>query len=269
MKAIETEYNGHRFRSRLEARWAVFFDACGVKWEYEPEGFDLYNGDHYLPDFELKFVLTYSDDRPGNSCSPLWAEVKGNMDVLDWKKVVNFAGGTDCGLFFVSDDTNEIIYDAWKLGSYWDKEKGPMTKPDVPCEKWNNASMATWGHIPKIITLGNLFPDDWFQHDSFRIDPETFTCRFGNNVETMNKEKKYIAYGFCPGGEGAFPGIDKYGRFAIFRFERWDRFPSFEHLDLDATRRVYEVARTARFEHGEAPTLQDVQNYMKTGRWKS
>lgn len=27
MKAIETEYNGYKFRSRLEARWAVFFDA--------------------------------------------------------------------------------------------------------------------------------------------------------------------------------------------------------------------------------------------------
>ncbi len=41
MKPIETEYKGYRFRSRLEARWAVFFDACGVDWEYEPEGYRL------------------------------------------------------------------------------------------------------------------------------------------------------------------------------------------------------------------------------------
>lgn len=41
IQAIETKYNGYRFRSRLEARWAVFFDAAGVKWEYEKEGFDL------------------------------------------------------------------------------------------------------------------------------------------------------------------------------------------------------------------------------------
>jgi hypothetical protein len=27
IKAIETSYKGYRFRSRLEARWAVFFDA--------------------------------------------------------------------------------------------------------------------------------------------------------------------------------------------------------------------------------------------------
>jgi hypothetical protein len=32
---------GYRFRSRLEARWAVFFDVAGIPWQYEPEGFDL------------------------------------------------------------------------------------------------------------------------------------------------------------------------------------------------------------------------------------
>jgi hypothetical protein len=33
---IVTEYAGARFRSRLEARWAAFFDLCGWRWEYEP-----------------------------------------------------------------------------------------------------------------------------------------------------------------------------------------------------------------------------------------
>lgn len=57
IKAIETEYNGILFRSRLEARWAVFFDAAGVKYEYEPYSFMLggigYVPDFYLPDYEL------------------------------------------------------------------------------------------------------------------------------------------------------------------------------------------------------------------------
>lgn len=30
IKAIETSYAGCRFRSRLEARWAVFFDTLGI-----------------------------------------------------------------------------------------------------------------------------------------------------------------------------------------------------------------------------------------------
>ena len=50
LKAIETLYKGHRFRSRLEARWAVFFSSLGLPYEYEKEGFDL-NGVFYLPDF--------------------------------------------------------------------------------------------------------------------------------------------------------------------------------------------------------------------------
>ena len=41
IKAIETEYYGHRFRSRIEARWAVFFNAIGLKYEYEIEGFQM------------------------------------------------------------------------------------------------------------------------------------------------------------------------------------------------------------------------------------
>lgn len=57
--AIPTEYRGTRFRSRLEARWACFFDNCGWPWEYEP--IDL-NG--YIPDF----ILTFSE--------PVLVEVK-------------------------------------------------------------------------------------------------------------------------------------------------------------------------------------------------
>ena len=63
LKPIETTYNGYRFRSRLEARWAVFFDALGVKYEYEKEGYDLGEAGWYLPDFWLPQ-------------SEMWAEVK-------------------------------------------------------------------------------------------------------------------------------------------------------------------------------------------------
>ncbi len=52
VQAIETEYAGHLFRSRLEARWAVFMDALGITWEYEPQRYQLPSG-KYLPDFWL------------------------------------------------------------------------------------------------------------------------------------------------------------------------------------------------------------------------
>jgi hypothetical protein len=70
IRPIETEYNGYLFRSRLEARWAVFFDTLGVPYEYEPEGFELGDGTRYLPDFWLP---TWD----------AWVEVKPNRDVCD------------------------------------------------------------------------------------------------------------------------------------------------------------------------------------------
>lgn len=52
IKAIQTKYNGYHFRSRLEARWAVFFDTLKIPYQYELEGFDLGIA-WYLPDFYL------------------------------------------------------------------------------------------------------------------------------------------------------------------------------------------------------------------------
>lgn len=80
IKAIETEYAGCRFRSRLEARWAVFFDALGVEWEHEPEGFETDAG-RYLPDFRIwiqhppvsKVMITVGKN---DHSWPLWFEVK-------------------------------------------------------------------------------------------------------------------------------------------------------------------------------------------------
>lgn len=73
IKAIETRYKGYNFRSRLEARWAVFFDALGIKWEYEKEGYIVgSNGTPYLPDFYLPDSRT-------------WVEVKGAANLLDYQ----------------------------------------------------------------------------------------------------------------------------------------------------------------------------------------
>lgn len=65
IKAIETRYKGYRFRSRLEARWAVIFDAAGIEWRYEDEGYDL-GGElgWYLPDFYLPGLDTFVEVKP-------------------------------------------------------------------------------------------------------------------------------------------------------------------------------------------------------------
>lgn len=80
MKAIETLYNGYRFRSRLEARWAVFFDSLRIRYQYEREGFDL-NGLWYLPDFYLPDYDYWIEVKP--------EEPTSNSE--DWKKVAALA----------------------------------------------------------------------------------------------------------------------------------------------------------------------------------
>lgn len=53
--SIETKAYGCRFRSRLEARWAVFLSELKFEWDYEREGFVI-DGEAYLPDFWLPSV---------------------------------------------------------------------------------------------------------------------------------------------------------------------------------------------------------------------
>ena len=63
--AIDTRYRGYRFRSRLEARWAVFFDQCCERYIYEHEGYRLPSG-LYLPDFFFPMRRAFVEIKPLN-----------------------------------------------------------------------------------------------------------------------------------------------------------------------------------------------------------
>lgn len=80
VKALETTYNGYRFRSRLEARWAVFFDTLGVEYYYEPEGYDLGSAGWYLPDFWLPKLGMFAEVK----ARALTWEEKAKAKALAW-----------------------------------------------------------------------------------------------------------------------------------------------------------------------------------------
>jgi hypothetical protein len=61
---VPVAYAGVRFRSTLEADWAVTLDGLNVIWQYEPEAVRLPSGTLYRPDFYLPKIAT-------------WLEVKG------------------------------------------------------------------------------------------------------------------------------------------------------------------------------------------------
>ena len=62
---IPTVVNGIKFRSRLEARWSIFFSSLNLNWYYEYQGFKI-NDVWYLPDF---LIITPSNEQH-------WIEIK-------------------------------------------------------------------------------------------------------------------------------------------------------------------------------------------------
>ena len=66
IKPIETVYNGIKFRSRLEARWAIFFDAARIDYLYEAEGYKGFNDEWYLPDFFLPKFGVHCEVKPND-----------------------------------------------------------------------------------------------------------------------------------------------------------------------------------------------------------
>jgi hypothetical protein len=84
IKPIETVWRGYKFRSRLEARWAVCFERLGLRWEYEPEGFVLPNQSRYLPDFYLPDQDLYVEIKPAFNYTPKHVYLAGKFN-SDWR----------------------------------------------------------------------------------------------------------------------------------------------------------------------------------------
>lgn len=118
---IQTRYKGFHFRSRLEARWAVFFDALEVRWEYEFEGFQLAPGERYLPDFYLPDMKVWIEIKPeiqteNITSSEMWRKAKGLVDGL----LAKVDGNTEQEVFYIAFGTPGIAKfspngDSWKL----------------------------------------------------------------------------------------------------------------------------------------------------------
>lgn len=181
LSPIETQYNGYRFRSRLEARWAVFFDTLGVEYEYEPEGFELPNGMRYLPDFKVKCYGT----RGG--CSPekyfdLWIEIKGVMTDRDAEKIKAFVWGTG----------SEI-------------ENPLLILSQIPSKDWTNGAwfdFDTFHCYEKLSGIENMFPFNYcfIDGDYFGAFPAAHNGKFylwgdeGNYIDPEDTEIIRIAY---------------------------------------------------------------------------
>jgi hypothetical protein len=70
---------------RLEARWAVFYDALGIEWRYEPEGFDLGEHGWYLPDFYLPEHKSWIEIKPDPPSTEDKLKIGALFDLQPWE----------------------------------------------------------------------------------------------------------------------------------------------------------------------------------------
>lgn len=129
IKAIDTEYKGYSFRSRLEARWAVFFESMGIEWDYENEGFETDAG-WYLPDFFLPSHRTVIEIKPRRKDWPRRGWIKDYSSELlpcitkinlvakglGWKGLVVFGRPWPGEYFVYSDDFRLPHYSMFSMG---------------------------------------------------------------------------------------------------------------------------------------------------------
>ncbi len=159
-KAIPTLYRGVQFRSRLEAKWAAFFDAMGWPWQYEP--FDLAG---WIPDFligrhivaEIKPVTSYPNEviREIDAALPVERDIDGRYE---WPQ---------CEPIVLGCTVPVVEHPYWGFGS----ELG------VPIG-WMRAAPANWrrDREPRwdLAAIGKFHKKDWYFPDPATAEMKEF-----------------------------------------------------------------------------------------------
>lgn len=183
IKPIETVYKHYEFRSRLEAKWATFFDLCNWSWAYEPVDF---NG--WIPDFVIY------------GANPVYVEVKPVAAFpSDVARKIDRSGCEDEVLIVGQrapvpnplDGNDELAFG-------WIREQIPRDIVDTGGEwVWSDAVMGRWESNPSGVGFcHSLFSyEDRItgKHDggswgALSFDPETISRYW---AEACNKTKWY------------------------------------------------------------------------------
>lgn len=222
IKPIETYYNGYRFRSRLEARWAVFFDALNIKYVYEPEGYQMSDGTCYLPDFFLPDFNYY-------------VEVKGYNDHLhsDLCRVNQFVYEHKTAVIILSN----IPYDKQSKGLFWfpimyyEARSGGITSGCRAFFKtWEEPDGSLWTMLEDDFAVG--------RNKYFVFFEKITDYKWLNQKEVNEKLYKEIQ-----AINGSVLDDAEYGIKECLMYE------------LEFAEKAFLKASQARFEHGEVPTI--------------
>lgn len=180
INAIETYFDGWRFRSRTEARWAVFFKTAGIPFEYELEGFNL-GGIRYLPDFWLPEQNCWVEIKPDRQEQNTDAEERARRLAKETGQYVYIMYGTPRPLGFEGDNV---------IGS------GHYFAPDGDWE-----SCAQWGECHRCGHLGlGVFGyvGEWGSNDvgscvHYQESPRQPHGPFGEPTKSVRLAEAYAA----------------------------------------------------------------------------
>jgi len=254
IKAIETVYQGYRFRSRLEARWAVFLTEMKIVWEYEKEGFDLGREGWYLPDFwlpkqdmwlEIKPKLEGDPDLKGQSlCYQLSLHTRKVVGLIQGNPAKNLVDGINCdfsfflfgGLpwdLFIDDEPfpNSDIFE----GSYfWGSSHFENLRQFVLLQ----AKEGKYLYFSDIEELSIHALDEVSRRRTIIELDKLYYHRKYNKEHPRWRSNSRICPAYFSGNGSVFPDIDDN--------------QIYEELDVKV-QKALEKARSARFEHGETP----------------
>jgi hypothetical protein len=230
--AIEATYHGCRFRSRKEARWAVFMDHLGIPWEYEPQGY-VVDGVPYLPDF-----LVY----PGTD-QAMWLEIKGEFPTNEeLAKAAGLAEGTGIRTYLYFGPVEPPAPGLSDKIITWEDYFAPVC--EVP--HWHSRHGWIHGESEAHRWEVGLLPT------AFRFDAGDFP---GPVRQRRQPKSGFWWWTDCPhcgkvvlkleGQVGWCPSVADPP-------EGESLYPRFAH-ETPRLLEAYRAARSARFEHGETP----------------
>lgn len=246
IKPIETVYSGYRFRSRLEARWAVFFNALNIPYEYEKEGFDLGGGVWYLPDFWLPTENCWIEIKPEHA--PPQAREK--VELFATQLIERHMAAYDVYLqrsgprhpLAVRLRTEGKAFEAWIEMMDTEIRQAPDTDPAFLEQQsvLRHIFMDLYDHAQTLFDVAE------------RIDgappscPDVYLCEGQPFVSAGVPEYRLLTLGY-----GEVAEAPQWWATWADGNEVAIRAGKHSHLDHPRLRAAYAAARGARFEHGE------------------
>lgn len=228
IKPIETVYHGLRFRSRLEAKWAVFFDEIGINYHYEPDGFDL--GDEwYLPDFYLDDFGIYAEIKPFDKSV---VEYVGDGNAWE-RKCEKFRDCTDHAILLCYDDPGAGCFQHLFA---WDMTDGSAGCSDYDCNFY-------YIDKPLLIVYDKRYDRDIYLSEDF--------SKWSEHILTITRACELYPRHFADIAQAEVMN----SQYNYFLYQNGDPLSKLAAAQLKA--------RQARFEHNETPKFKEVANNGK------